>query len=89
MTKRKVLAAATLAALPMFVGASQSVAEPMATRTETAHTRQMTDRHAGPEWVYAFGLDGEEALAFGIVAAIECSFFGPVGGIACAITGAL
>ena len=89
MTKRKVLAAATLAALPMVVGASQSVAEPVATRSETAHTWQMTDRHAGPEWVYAFGMEGEEALAFGLVIAIECAFFGPVGGVACAVTGTL
>ena len=89
MTKRKLLAAATLAALPMFVDASQSVAEPVAARTETAHTWQTTDRHAGPEWVYAFGMEGEEALTFGLVAAFECSFFGPLGGLACAVTGVL
>ena len=89
MTKRQVLAAVTLVALPVFVGASQSVAEPAATPGETAHTWQMTERHVGPEWMYAFGMDGEEALAFGIVAAMECSFFGPYGGAACAISGAL
>ena len=89
MTKRKVLAAATLVALPMFVDASQSVSESVATRTETAHTWQMTERHAGPEWVYAFGMEGEEALTFGLLAAIECSFFGPIGGLACAATGVL
>ena len=88
MTTRRFLAAATLA-LPMFVGASQSIAGPVVPCTETAHRWQMTDRHAGPEWVYAFGLDGEDALAFGLVAAIECSFFGPVGGFACAVTGVL
>jgi len=89
MIKRKVLAAATLVALPMLVGAAQSVPEPVATRTETAHTWQMTDRHAGPQWIYAFGMDGGEALAFGVMAAVECSFFGPWGGLACGITGAL
>ena len=49
----------------------------------------MTDRHAGPQWTYAFGMEGEEALAFALVAAIQCSYFGPYGGVACAITGAL
>ena len=89
MIKRKVLAAATLVALPMLVGVAQSVPEPVATRTETAYTWQMTDRHAGPQWIYAFGMDGGEALAFGVMAAVECSFFGPWGGLACGITGAL
>jgi hypothetical protein len=34
-------------------------------------------------------MEGEEALVFGLVVAIECSFFGPVGSIACGATGAL
>ena len=89
MTKRKVLAVATLAALPMFVGASQSIAEPVTTRTETAHTWQMTDHPAGPQWSYAFGMEGEELLAFAIAGVVECAFFGPWGGIACGITSAL
>ena len=89
MTMRKVLAVATLAALPVFVGVSQSAPAPVATHTETAHRWQMTDRHAGPQWMYAFGMDGEEALVFGIVAVIECSFFGPFGAIACGVTSVL
>ena len=89
MRKRKVLAVATLAALPVFVGVSQSAPVPAATRTETAHTWQLTDPHAGSHWMYAFGMEGEEALAAAIAAAIGCSFFGPVGGAACGITGAL
>ena len=89
MTKRKVLAAATLAALPMFVAASQSVPAPVATRAETAHTWQMTDQQAGPQWMYAWGMDGEEALVFGIASALMCTIFGPIGGAACGITGAL
>ena len=88
MTKRKLLAVATLAALPVFVGVSQSAPEPVATHTETAHTWQMTDRHAGPQWMYAYGMEGEQAFAFGIGAAIGCVFFGPWGGAACGITGA-
>ena len=89
MTKRKVLAAATLAALPMFIGASQSVSDPAAVRTETAHAWQMTDQQAGPQWAYTFGMEGAEALAFTIAGSIGCAFFGPVGGTACAITAAL
>ena len=89
MTKRKVLAVATLVALLVFVGVSQSAPEPVAAPTETAHTWQMKERPAGPQWMYAFGVEGNEALAFGIVAAFECSFFGPWGGLACGVTGAL
>lgn len=88
MTKRQVLAVATLAALPIFVATSQSPPAPVRPDTETVHT-QMRGRDAGAQWMYAFGMEGEEALAFGIVAAIECSFFGPVGGLACGVTGAL
>ena len=88
MTMRKVLAVATLAALPLFVSASQSAPEPVAPHTETAIASQMTDRHAGPQWLYVFGIQAGEALAFGVVAAIQCSFFGPWGGVACAVTGA-
>lgn len=87
--KRKVLAAATLAALPMFMAASQSVPAPVATRTKAAHTWRMTDQQAGPQWMYAWGMDGGEALAFGIVSAFECSFFGMFGGLACSVIGAL
>jgi len=86
---RKVLAVATLAALPVFVGVSQSALEPAVTQTETAHTRQMTERPAGPQWAYVFGMGGEIALIFGIVAVIQCSFFGPFGSIACGVTAVL
>ena len=89
MTKRKMLAAATLAALSMFVGASQSIPGPVTPRTETTQTWHMTDQHAGPQWSYAWGMEGREALVFGLVGAIQCSFFGLVGGIACGVTGAL
>ena len=89
MTKRQVLAAATLVALPMFVGVSPSVPEPAAARTDAVPSWQMTDQHAGPQWMWAWGMEGEEALAFGLASAIECSFFGPIGGIACGVTGAL
>ncbi len=89
MTKRKVLAAATLVALPMFVGAAQSVPGPVATSTEPAHTWQMTDHQVGPQWMWAWGMEGEEALAFGVAGAIECAFFGFAGAIGCGVAGAL
>jgi hypothetical protein len=78
-----------LAALPVFVGASQTGHDAIAPRNQTAHTWQMTERPTAAHWAYAFGMEGEEALAFAVVSAIECSFFGPVGGIACGVTGAL
>jgi hypothetical protein len=34
-------------------------------------------------------MEGGEALMFGIVGAIECSFFSVIGGIACGVTSAL
>ena len=89
MTKRKTLAAATLVALLMFVGALQSVPGPVGPRTATTKTWHMTDRHARPQWAYVLGMEGEAALLFGLVGAIECSMFMFVGGIACGITGAL
>ncbi len=89
MRKRKMLAAATLVAIVMFVGASQSVPGPVAPRTETTQSWHMTDQHARPQWAYILGMEGEEALLFGLVGAIESSLFGLVGGIACGFTGAL
>ena len=46
MTKRKILAVATLAALPLFIGAPRSVPEPAATPTEVVHRLQAMDGHA-------------------------------------------
>lgn len=89
MTKRKILAIATLAAIPLFIGTSQAAPEPVAPYTESAVASQLTGRHASPQWMYVFGLDGGEALAFSVVTAIECSFLGPFGGFTCAVTGAL
>ena len=89
MAMRKVLATVTLAAITLFVGPSQSPPRPVAPYTETAVAIQMTDRPADPQWMYVFGISGGQALAFSLVAAIECSFLGPFGGFACAVTGAL
>ena len=89
MTRRKALAIATLAAITLFVGTSQAAHEPVAIHADTAVAGQMRDRHAGPQWMYVFGIDGGEALVFSFVAAVECSFLTPFGSFACAVTGAL
>lgn len=89
MTKRKVLAAATLTALPFFTGTAQPGVTQSATGQPTAHTLQVSQEAVGPQWAYAFGMEGGEEVAFAIAGAIGCSFFGPVGGLACGVTGAL
>ena len=89
MTKRKILAVATLAALPLFIGAPRSVPEPAATPTEVVHRLQAMDGHARPQWMYVWGMQSEDALAFGVMSTLSCSFFGPVGGIACGTTAEL
>lgn len=89
MTKRKVLAAATLTALPFFTGTAQPGVNQGLMAQQTAHTLQVSDQAVGPQWGYAFGMEGEEALAYAIAGAIGCSFFGPFGGVACGVTGAL
>ena len=87
MTKRHLLATATLAALPalsVMTTVSHQLAQ-MATEP-SAHTVQLADT---PQWSYALGMEGETALAFGVIATLECALFGPVGGVACGIAGAL
>lgn len=44
---------------------------------------------AAPQWGYFWGWESEEALLWGIVAAVFCSPFAGPGAIACGITGAL
>jgi len=89
MTKRKVLAVATLTALPLFTGTVHSGITLGHTGGQMAHTLQVADQTVGPQWAYAFGMEGGEALMFGASSAIACSFFGIAGGIACGVTGAL
>ncbi|HIE94612.1 MAG TPA: hypothetical protein EYQ83_17785 [Acidobacteria bacterium] len=87
MTQRKVLAAATLTAIPLFMGSMQTGVVPGTAETESAHTLQVEAQPAGPQWAYFWGMEGEEAAMFGAASAIGCAFFGPVGGMACGITG--
>ena len=89
MTKRKVLAVATLTALPLFTGTVHSKITLGHTGGQMAHTLQVADQAVGPQWAYAFGIEGGEALMFGASSAIGCAFFGIAGGIACGVTGAL
>ena len=87
MTKRKVLAAATLTAIPLFMGSMQTGGAPTGAQTESAHTLQVGAHAAGPQWAYFWGMEGEEAAMFGAPSAIGCAFFGPFGAAACGITG--
>jgi hypothetical protein len=82
------LAAATLATLPLFTAATPAPTDLSGPHRVPAALHSI-DPLAGPHWAYAYGLEGEEALLFGVAGAIECFFFGPVGGLACSITGAL
>jgi len=87
MTKRKVLAAATLAALPLLTASAAP-----GVRTGLVDQIGPPRDHlasGGARWAYAFGMEGEEALLFTMAGAVGCSLFGPVGGAACSITGAL
>ncbi len=72
MTKRRMLAATTLAALPTFTAVSQSVA-PLAPALEAGALQVAST----PQWGWAWGMEGGEALAFGLIGAIQCSLFGP------------
>ncbi len=51
MTTRKILASATLAALPLVVGAMQ--AGPPRGAADAARTRHAIERPSGPQWTYA------------------------------------
>ena len=55
MTKRKILAAATVTALPLFLGSTQALSRPSAGPAPTAHTRHVAGQTAGPQWAWAIG----------------------------------
>ncbi len=88
MTKRKVVAMATVAALPLFAGATNSAVTPPPAPAPAAHTMELSESPA-PQWVWAFGMEGGEALAFGIAGAIVCAPFIWIGSAGCGIVGAL
>ena len=93
MQRRRLLAMATLTALVLSMGILQPA--PMGTGAELApHTQQTapyTPQLAEPataQWSYAWGMGGQEALAFGVLSAITCSPFIWIGSMACGLTGA-
>lgn len=95
MKKRTLLVTATLTALVLSVGVVQPA--PVGETAElTSHAQPLdtqTPRSAenpiSPLWSYALGMEGTDALLFGITSAIVCSPFIWVGAFACSVTGAL
>ena len=75
MKTRKVLAAATLAALPLFVGAVQPRPHPGA---DAARERHVTERPSGPRWAYFTGNGLDPAM-------IECLLQGGWTGARCVV----
>ncbi len=59
MKTRKVLAAAALAALPLFNGAMH--AGPQRSAADAARAPHVTERSSGPRALYWAGVDGETA----------------------------
>ena len=72
---RRLLAAATLAALPLVAGALQNGPEP--TTTDTDRARHVTERQNGPRWFIATGRP--------MLIAPTCSLGSGWGGAACLI----
>ena len=65
MTTRKVLAAATLAALPLFTGAAPTGSH--RAEAEAARNRHVVERPSGPQWAYSVGADVKTAIKVGIL----------------------
>ena len=89
MHKRTLLATATLTALLLTAGSLQTA--PASVEVERAphatglQTMQAAEAPVGPQWGEAFGW----GVWWNIGAAVICVGFGPAGGIACGVTGAL
>ena len=60
MKTRKVLAAATLAALPLFAGAMHPGSHPAA--ADAARGPNVTERSSGPRVLYWAGVEGQTAV---------------------------
>jgi hypothetical protein len=86
MTKQQLLALTTLAALPVMTGVVQMNSVNQILWLKPARALHFVQLSHGPQWTYAFGLEGSESAIFGIAAVFECSIFGPWGGIACGLT---
>ena len=66
MKTRKALAAATLAALPLYAGATQP--PPIPETSDTARQRSVVEQSNGPRALYWAGVDGETASLIGVFA---------------------
>ena len=53
MTKRRLLAALTLTALPLVAGTLQT--SPIRATADASHERHVTERPSGPRWTYFTG----------------------------------
>ena len=71
MRKRPLVAASTLAALPVMVVMAQAAVatNPMA------------------QWAWSYGMSRGESAAFGVAGAVMCSFIPGIGSLACGLTG--
>ena len=66
MKTRRLLAAATLAALPLYAGAAQP--PPLSEKSDTAHPRSVVERPNGSRALYWAGVDAETASLIGVFA---------------------
>lgn len=80
MTKRTTLASATLASLPAVMTAAQHV-------QATALTNASVQSAA--QWGFALGMEGYEAVAWGVGSSFFCYGFAAWGGLACSVAGVL
>ena len=72
MFARRLVAGATLVALPAFVAA--------------AGTSNLTEQLG--LWAYALGITGVEAVVWGLGTAVACSAIPGIGTVSCAVVGA-
>ena len=60
MRTRRFLAAAVVAALPLFIGALHAP-PPRSASAETPPAHHITEHPSGPRWLQAFGVDADTA----------------------------
>ena len=91
MHKRTWLATATLTALLLTAGSLQvaptGVEAELAPHALGMQTLQSAEAPVGPQWGYAWGMEGEDAAAFGALGVFTCAPFIWIGAIACGLTG--
>ncbi len=91
MQRRTLLAVSTLTALLLSIVVLQTA--PTGAAEFAAHAQAASDAPlsveapAAPQWAYAWGMEGEDAAAFGAAGVFTCAWFIWVGAIACGLTG--